>query len=118
MFSDKILAHFREPRNVGDLTDATHRSEVTNPVCGDVLRLSVRVSGDRIIAASFKAQGCVPAIAAGSAITVMLVGKSLAEARQITPDEIASALGGLPQASRHAVELCCEAIAALSSGKI
>jgi len=113
MFSEKILAHFREPRNVGELPGATHIAEVTNPVCGDVLRLSVRVSGDTIAAASFKAQGCVPAIAAGSSTTEMLVGKSLAEARQITPEQIDEGLGGLPPASRHAAELCCDAIAAL-----
>jgi nitrogen fixation NifU-like protein len=113
MFSEKILAHFRDPHNAGELSGATHIAEVTNPVCGDVLRLSVRVEEDKVAAASFKAQGCVPAIAAGSAITDMLKGKSLVEARQITAGQIAAELGGLPEASRHAAELCCDAIAAL-----
>src|SRR5262249_49173089 len=99
MFSEKILAHFREPHNVGELSGATHIAEVTNPVCGDVLRLCVRSEADKVEAASFKAQGCVPAIAAGSAITDMLIGKSLTDARRITPDEIAAELGGLPEAS-------------------
>src|SRR5580693_6372152 len=113
MFSERILAHFHDPHNAGDLPDATHKAEVTNPVCGDVLRLSLAVQGGKIVAARFKAQGCVPASAAGSALTDMLEGKSLAEARQTTPGDIAAALGGLPEASRHAAELACDAIAAL-----
>lgn len=113
MFSDKILAHFREPHNPGDLPEASHMAEVTNPVCGDVLRLAVRAEGERILAARFKAQGCVPAIAAASALTDVLVGKTLTEARKIKPHEIAIALDGLPEASLHAAELCCDAVAGL-----
>jgi nitrogen fixation NifU-like protein len=113
MFSEKLLAHFHEPHNPGELPGASHIAEVTNPVCGDVLRLSVRIEEGRIAAARFKAQGCVPAIAAASALTDMLVGKSLTEARKITLQEIASELGGLPEASLHAAELCRDAIAAL-----
>jgi nitrogen fixation protein NifU and related proteins len=117
MFSEKILGHFREPHNAGDLADASHISEVTNPVCGDVLRLTVRIEGGKITAAGFKAQGCVPSIAAGSAVTDMLVGKTLTDARRISAADIAKALDGLPQASTHAVELCCDAIAALRSAR-
>jgi nitrogen fixation NifU-like protein len=113
MFSEKILAHFREPHNPGDLPDATLAAEMTNPVCGDVLRLAVRMEGDRIVSARFKAQGCVPAIAAASALTDMLVGKTLTEARKIGAREIADALDGLPEASFHAAELCCDAVAGL-----
>jgi nitrogen fixation NifU-like protein len=113
MFSDEILSHFREPHNAGEMPDASHKSEVTNPVCGDVLRLAIRVEQGTIAAARFKAQGCVPAIACSSALTDILVGKSLTEARRITPAEIAAAVGGLPDASSHAAELCCDAIAAL-----
>jgi len=113
MFTDKILSHFRDPHNAGELPDASHTSEVTNPVCGDVLRLAVRLEQGKIVAARFKAQGCVPAIACSSALTDMLVGKSLTEARKITPADVAAAIGGLPDASAHAAELCCDAIAAL-----
>ena len=113
MFSDKILAHFREPHNAGDLVGASHVAEVTNPVCGDVLRLTIRIEEGKIAAARFKAQGCVPAIAAASAMTDLLVGKTLTEARKIAPAQIATALDGLPLASDHAAELCCDAIAAL-----
>jgi nitrogen fixation protein NifU and related proteins len=113
MFNEKILAHFREPHNSGELAGASHFAEVTNPVCGDVLRLTVRVENGKIIAARFKAQGCVPTIAAASAFTDMLVGKILTDARRILPTDIAVALDGLPQASAHAAELCCDAAAAL-----
>ncbi len=113
MFNEKILAHFREPHNAGELPEATHAAEVTNPVCGDVLRLMVRVDAGKIAAAGFKAQGCVPVIAAASAMTDMLVGKTLTQAGGILPKEIAFELGGLPEASFHAAELCCDAILAL-----
>jgi nitrogen fixation NifU-like protein len=113
MFSEKVLSHFREPHNAGDLANASHMGEVTNPVCGDVLRLTVRMENDRIVEACFKAQGCVPSIAAASATTDMLVGKTLTSAKRISPEEISSALDGLPEASAHAAELCCDAIAAL-----
>lgn len=113
MFNDKILAHFREPHNPGELPEATHVAEVTNPVCGDVLRLAVRIESGKIVAARFKAQGCVPTIAAASVLTDMVVGKMLTGAREITPREIANALDGLPEASFHAAELCCDALAAL-----
>lgn len=113
MFSEKILAHFREPHNAGELSDASHVAEVTNPVCGDVLRLTVRMDSDLIKSARFKAQGCVPVIAAASVLTDMLVGKTLTNAHEISPERIAAVLDGLPPASFHAAELCCDAVAAL-----
>ncbi len=113
MFSDSLLDHFRNPHNVGDLPDATATVEVTNPICGDVLRLSARVEGGRIAQAKFKTQGCTAAIASSSVLTDMLAGKSPAEARAISPDEISQALGGLPPATFHAAQLCVDAVAAL-----
>ena len=68
MFNETVLDHFRNPRNAGDLPDATATVEVTNPVCGDVLRLSVRMEDGRIAAARFKTQGCVAAIASSSVL--------------------------------------------------
>jgi nitrogen fixation NifU-like protein len=117
MFSEKVLSHFREPHNAGEVANASHVSEVTNPVCGDVLRLTVRVESARIVEARFRAQGCVPSIAAASAITDMLVGKTLTDAMRISAAEIALALDGLPEASTHAAELCCDAIAALRAAR-
>jgi nitrogen fixation NifU-like protein len=113
MFSDVVLAHFRSPHNAGDLPDATATVEVTNPVCGDVLRLAVRVEDGRVAAARFKTQGCVAAIASSSVLTDLLTGKSPAEARRITPQQISEALAGLPPATFHAAQLCADAVAAL-----
>ena len=115
MFNEKILEHFAQPHNAGELAGASHVAQAMNPVCGDVLRLTVRIEGGRIAAASFKAQGCVPSIAAGSVLTDLLVGKTLAEAVSITPQEVSLALGGLPEASFHAAELCCDAAALLKA---
>jgi len=113
MFSGAVIEHFRNPRNAGELPDATASVDVTNPVCGDVLRLSVRVEGGRIAAARFKSQGCVASIASSSILTELLIGKSLAEARGITPGQISEALGGLPPATFHAAQLSCDAVAAI-----
>lgn len=118
MFNDKILAHFRAPHNPGDLPNASHIAEVTNPVCGDVLRLAVRIEAGKIVAANFKAQGCVPVIAAASALTDMIVGEMLTNALRIAPAGIAGALDGLPEASFHAAELCCDALAALAPASV
>ena len=113
MYSDAVLEHFRNPRNTGDLSDATAVVEVTNPVCGDVLRLGVRLEANRIVAARFKTQGCVAAIACSSRLTDMLIGKSAPELQAITPNQISSALGDLPPATYHAAQLCTDAVAAL-----
>jgi nitrogen fixation NifU-like protein len=113
MFNDTVLEHFRNPHNAGDLPDATATVEVSNPVCGDVLRLSVRLEADRITAARFKTQGCVAAIASSSLLTDLLTGKTSAEARGVTPEEISEALGGLPPATFHAAQLCVDAVSQL-----
>jgi nitrogen fixation NifU-like protein len=113
MFSDLLLEHFRNPHNAGDLPNATATVEVTNPVCGDVLRLAVRMEGGRIATARFKTQGCVAAIAASSILTDLLATKTIVEARRITPEQISTALGGLPPATFHAAQLCVDAVDAV-----
>jgi len=113
MFSEAVLDHFRSPRNAGELPDATARVEVTNPVCGDILELSVRIEAGRITAARFRTRGCVTAIASSSLLTELLIGRTLAEARAITAEEISQALGGLPPATAHGSELARDAVAAL-----
>src|ERR1022692_392138 len=115
MFNDIVLEHFRSPHNAGDLPGATATVEVCNPVCGDVLRLSVLLDDGHIATARFKTQGCVASIAASSILTDMLTGKPLAEARRITAEEISEGLGGLPVATFHAAQLCVDAIAAIIS---
>lgn len=113
MHSEIVLEHFRNPHNPGSLEDATATVEAVNPVCGDVLRLSVRVSDGRIETARFKTQGCVASIAASSMLTDLLKGKTLPEARSITPEKISTALGGLPPATFHAAELSADALSKL-----
>jgi nitrogen fixation protein NifU and related proteins len=114
MFNETILEHFRNPRNTGEIADATVVVEVVNPVCGDVLRLSVRMEAGRVAEARFKTQGCVAAIAASSVLTDMLTGKSANDFRSITPQKISEALGTLPPATLHAAQLCGDALSALS----
>ncbi|HEY4709484.1 MAG TPA: iron-sulfur cluster assembly scaffold protein [Candidatus Acidoferrales bacterium] len=114
MFSDRVLDHFRNPHNAGELSDPTATVEVTNPVCGDVLRLAVRLESGRIAGVRFKTQGCVAAIASSSVLTDLLSGKTPDEARTITPEQISDALGGLPPASFHAAQLCTDVVVALA----
>ena len=113
MYSAAVLDHFKNPRNVGELSDATAVVEVSNPACGDVMQLSVRVDGEQILAAAFRTRGCVTAIACGSVLTEMLVGKTVEQARAILPTTIAEALGGLPPATFHGSQLACDALEAL-----
>ena len=115
MFNDAILDHFRNPRNAGSLPDATAVVEVTNPVCGDILRLSVRLDDGLIGAVRFKTQGCVAAIASSSVLTELMIGKSPDQIRKITAKEISEALGGLPPATFHAAQLCADALGGLAS---
>ncbi|HXO04483.1 MAG TPA: iron-sulfur cluster assembly scaffold protein [Candidatus Sulfotelmatobacter sp.] len=113
MFNERVLKHFRNPHNAGSLPDATAVVEVVNPVCGDVLRLSVRMDAGRVTEARFKTQGCVAAIASSSVLTDLLVGKPPNEFRSITAKQISEALGTLPDSTFHAAQLCVDAVAAL-----
>lgn len=113
MLSDKILKIFQDPQNTGDLPEATGLAEVSNPACGDVMRLAVRVDKGRIVAARFKTQGCVAAIAAGSVLTELLMDRTLGEAQKIRAEEISGELGGLPPESTHVAQLCVDAVAAV-----
>jgi nitrogen fixation protein NifU and related proteins len=113
VFSETLLDHFRNPRNSGDLLDATATAEVTNPVCGDVLRLAVRLENGRIVAARFRVEGCVASIASSSALTDLLTGKTVSEARSLSAQSISDALGGLQPATFHAADLCIDAVSAV-----
>jgi nitrogen fixation NifU-like protein len=115
MHNETVLEHFRNPHNAGTLEDATATVEAANPVCGDVLRLSVRVKEGRIAAARFMTQGCVASIAASSMLTDLLAGKTAGEAGNITAFQISDSLGGLPPATFHAAQLCAEALSELLS---
>jgi nitrogen fixation NifU-like protein len=113
MFSPQVLDHFQNPRNVGDLKDATASAQVENPACGDVMRLSIRIEGGTIVAVAFRAQGCVPSIACGSRLTEILKGLTMAEARDLKREQLVKDLGGLPEASTHAGYLAMDALRAV-----
>jgi len=113
MFSNAVLDHFRNPRNAGELTDASATVEVSNPVCGDVLKLSARVNDGRIAEARFLCRGCTTAIACASVLTEKLRGRTATEARSITAESLSEALGGLPSATFHGAQLAAEAVTAL-----
>jgi len=110
MYSAQVLDHFQNPRNAGDIADADAMAEIENPACGDVLRLSLKVSAGRIVAARFKAKGCVAAIACGSALTDLVVGKTLSEARKLRGEDVIAVVGSLPQGSTHAAQLAVDAL--------
>lgn len=112
MYSAKLLDHFQNPRNAGDLAEADSVSEIENPVCGDVIRLSIKLQDGKIAKVGFKAKGCVPAIACASALTELALGKSVAELHQIGRDELIAAVGELPQGSTHAAQLAMDVLAA------
>lgn len=112
MYSPQLLDHFEHPRNAGELDDPDAVAEISNPVCGDVLRLSIKMRNGRIAEVRFKAKGCVPAMACASALTVLVCGKSGPEARELRREEIVAAVGGLPQASNHAAQLALEVLLA------
>jgi nitrogen fixation protein NifU and related proteins len=109
-YSPVVIDHFQSPRNVGELPDANAQASVTNPVCGDVLQLMLKIVDGRIADVRFKTFGCEAAIAASSLLTELVKGRSLAAAHDITPDEITAALGGLPKVKLHASALAEEAL--------
>ncbi len=113
MYSEKVLDHFQKPRNAGDLTGADVTVEVSNPVCGDVLKLAVKVKNGRIDQARFLCRGCTTAIACGSVLTEKILGMNSLRLSEIRADTIAEALGGVPKASYHAAQLTEDAVAAL-----
>lgn len=111
-YSDTFCDHLANPRNVGELEDADAVAELTNPVCGDRLRLSLRLREGRVEAARFLAYGCPPTLACGSALTELLAGASLEEAALITRQDITRALGGIPARKGHAAALAVETLRA------
>jgi NifU-like protein involved in Fe-S cluster formation len=113
MYTEAVLDHFQNPRNAGTLDAATATVSVENPVCGDILELSVRVEVGHITEARFRTRGCVTALACSSLLTELLRGKTPAEARAITSEQISEALGGLPQATLHGAQLARDAVQAL-----
>ena len=113
MYSSQVLDHFEHPRNPGVVSSPDAVAQVENPVCGDILKLSARLSQGRIVEIKFLAKGCVPAMACASALAEFLEGKTLAEASALTREELVRRLGDLPEASIHASHLAMDALTAL-----
>jgi nitrogen fixation NifU-like protein len=113
MFSEAVLEHFRNPRNAGELANATVTVEVSNPVCGDILKLAARVADGRIVEARFLCRGCTTSIACASLLTEELRGRTIAEARVLTAESLSQSLGGLPAATFHGAQLAADAAGAL-----
>jgi nitrogen fixation protein NifU and related proteins len=113
LYSPQLLDYFEHPRNAGvlDAPDATVRME--NPACGDVLELTVKTDAGRIEDIRFRAKGCVASMACASALTELVRGRPLAEARKLTRDELLRSVGGLPAASEHASHLAIDALRAV-----
>jgi nitrogen fixation NifU-like protein len=110
MYPPRLIEHFQNPRNVGELGPPAITVEVANPACGDILRLSVRFENGRAAEVRYKVRGCTASIAAGSALTEWIAGKSGAELAEFDTALIDEAVGGLPAASKHAAVLCADGV--------
>lgn len=111
MYNEKVMDHFSNPRNVGEIENASGVGEVGNPVCGDIMRISIRVNDSGVIEdVKFKTFGCGAAVATSSIVTEMVKGKTLDEALRITNQAVAEELGGLPANKMHCSNLAADAL--------
>lgn len=111
MYSEKVMDHFSNPRNVGTIEDADGIGEVGNATCGDMMTFNIKVDGDRLTDIKFKTFGCVAAIAVSSMVSDMAKGKTLDEAKAITKKKVAESLDGLPKEKMHCSNLGAQALA-------
>jgi len=111
LYNEKVMDHFSNPRNVGELPDPDGVGEVGNPVCGDIMRIEIKVDGrGRISDIKFRTFGCGAAIATSSMVTEMVKGKTLEEAQAVSNEAVAEALGGLPKVKMHCSNLAADAL--------
>lgn len=110
MYSEKVMEHFRNPRNVGEIENADGIGEVGNPVCGDMMTFYIKVDNNRLTDVKFKTFGCGAAIAVSSMVSEMAKGKTLEEALKITNQMVAQELGGLPSNKLHCSNLGADAL--------
>ncbi len=110
MYSEKVLDHFKNPRNVGEIEDADAEGTVGNPVCGDMMTMYIKVEDEKIKDIKFKTFGCGAAIATSSMTTELAKGKTLDEAMEITKENVADALEGLPPVKMHCSNLAADAL--------
>lgn len=112
LYTPEVLDHFEHPRNAGAVAAPDAAARLENPACGDVLELTLKLEGNRIGAIGFLAKGCVASMACASAMTELVRGKSVQEARRVSREELLQAVGGLPPASMHATHLAMDALKA------
>lgn len=112
MYSPQVLDHFEHPRNAGKVANPDACVRIENPACGDILELTLKLAGDRIDEVRFLAKGCVASMACASALTEMVKGKAIEDARKLSREGLAQSVGGLPQASTHAAQLSLDALSA------
>lgn len=117
MYSERFLDHFQHPRNVGELGPPAETVEISNPACGDILRLSVRWEDGRVAQARYKVRGCTASIAAGSALTVWLTGRTRDQLGELRASDIEEEIGELKPESKHAAVLCLDAVKELLRGR-
>ncbi|HHV19744.1 MAG TPA: Fe-S cluster assembly scaffold protein NifU [Thermoanaerobacterales bacterium] len=110
MYNEKVMDHFSNPRNVGEIPDADGVGTVGNPVCGDIMKIFIKVKDNTIEDIKFKTFGCGAAIATSSMVTEMVKGKSLDEALKVNNKLVAEALGGLPPVKMHCSNLAADAL--------
>jgi nitrogen fixation NifU-like protein len=113
MYSPELLEHFRNPKNTGELPPPAVSVQTLNPACGDILHLSVLWQDGRVAGAAYRIRGCTASIAAGSALTELIWGRTTAELAKLRAADIEKILGGLPAESAHAASLCIDAVRAL-----
>ena len=116
MHSARLLDHFQNPRNAGEVPGADVVAETSNPVCGDILKLWARICDGRLVQVGFKCRGCVAAMACGSALTELVVGQTLDAAHAITAADVEGAVDGLESASKHAAVLAVDTLRKLLAG--
>ncbi len=110
VYSEKVMDHFQNPRNVGEIPDADGVGELGNPTCGDIMKIYIKVKDDKIEDVKFKTFGCGAAIATSSMVTELIKGKSLEEAERISNSTVAEALDGLPPVKMHCSNLAADAL--------
>ena len=109
-YSEKVMDHFLHPRNLGEITDASGVGSVGNPICGDIMKMFIKVENNVIVDAKFKTFGCGAAISTSSMVTEIVKGKTIEEALKISNKAVAEALGGLPAIKMHCSVLAEEAL--------
>ena len=110
MYTEEVMKHFTNPKNVGEIENPDGVGKVGNPACGDVMHVYIKVNDNRITDIKFKTMGCAAAIATSSMITELAKGKTLEEAKNITRDDVAKNLGGLPAIKMHCSNLAADAL--------